>query len=42
MRTVEKTGSSQVLGELSWYQLFGQFRAKEVQYGDKPILAGKP
>ena len=42
MRTVEKTGSSQVLGELSWYQLFGRFRAKEVRYGDKPILAGKP
>ena len=42
MRTVEKTGGSQVLGELSWYQLLGRLRAREVRYGDKPILTGEP
>ena len=41
MRTVEKTGGSQVLGELSWYQLFGRSHAKEVWYGEKPILASR-
>jgi GNAT superfamily N-acetyltransferase len=41
MRTVEKTGSVQVLGELSWHQFLGRFRGREVRYGAKPILAGK-
>lgn len=39
MRTVEKTGSPRVLGELSWYQLLGRFHATEVRYGDRPILS---
>jgi GNAT superfamily N-acetyltransferase len=41
MRTVEKTGSVQVLGELSWYRFLGRFRGREVLYGAKPILASK-